>query len=101
MESRISAASANVKKAWVTLLTKDAYLPGALVLDYGLRKAASKYPLVVMISVDLPAKARDVLALRNIHTIEIGKLAARNPSKSIREERFAETWTKLRYVRHA
>ena len=86
------------KRAWVTLLTVPGYLPGTLVLDYSLKAVGSKYPLVVMAAEDLPDDAKEALAFRNVETIEIPRLMAKIQNPSIKEERFRETWTKLRYV---
>ncbi|KAJ7446526.1 glycosyltransferase family 8 protein [Mycena galericulata] len=60
--------------AYVTLLTKVSYLAGALVLDYGLKAANSKYPLVVMVTPELPQEGRDVLKKRGIPMREIQPL---------------------------
>ncbi|KAJ5404050.1 glycosyl transferase family protein [Penicillium cosmopolitanum] len=35
-------------KVWTTLITNTAYLSGLLTLDYSLKRAGSKYPLVVL-----------------------------------------------------
>ena len=88
-----------VDKAWVTLLTKESYLAGCLVLDYTLRKVESAYPLVVFATPDLPARARDVLRERGVHLRDIDFLepAAEHRSQfPEHDHRFAETWTKLR-----
>ena len=52
--------------AYVTLLTKTSYLPGALVLDYSLRSVNSQYPLVVMATPTLPEDARALLKKKGI-----------------------------------
>lgn len=45
------ALSYDTSKIWTTLLTnRSGYLAGLLVLDYSIKKHASKYQLVVMIS---------------------------------------------------
>jgi hypothetical protein len=87
------------KCAYVTLLTNTAYLPGALVLDYGLRAAGSKYPLVVMVTPSLPDAARAVLHKRGILMRKVDSLHP--PEKhvlSAHDARFTDTWTKLRYL---
>lgn len=38
------------KKAYVTLLSSDDYYPGVVMLDWSLKKVASKYPLFVLCS---------------------------------------------------
>lgn len=81
--------------AWVTLLTKQTYLPGLVILDDSLRKVASKFPLLVLYTSSLEPEA--------ISTME--KLGIRHqyceyicPPKGISHiaERFVDTWTKLR-----
>jgi len=86
--------------AYVTLLTKNAYLPGALVVDQCLRSVGSKYPLVVMVTPTLPQEARDVLKKKGIIMREVAPLL---PSDGVHklaahDSRFADTWTKLRYA---
>jgi len=86
--------------AYVTLLTKDTYLPGALVVDQCLRSVGSKYPLVVMVTPTLPQEARDVLKKKGIIMRDVAPLL---PSDEVHElaphdSRFADTWTKLRYA---
>lgn len=83
-------------RAWVTLLTKPSYLPGVLVVEHSLRVVHSKYPLVVMVTSGLPSKARDVLIARGIETIPVEGLDVRSRSTAFKDERFKDTWTKLR-----
>jgi len=88
----------NSKRAYVTLLTKTSYLPGALVLDYGLRAVHSKYPLVVMATPALPENVKDVLKKRGILIREVDPLKPEEGTHVLaaHDERFADTWTKLR-----
>ncbi|CAL1696128.1 unnamed protein product [Somion occarium] len=86
--------------AWVTLLTKSEYLPGALVVDQCLKSVGSKYPLVVMATSQLPQEARLILSNRDIPIRDISRLKPQNESSSMAEldsrfTRFADTWTKL------
>jgi hypothetical protein len=86
--------------AYVTLLTKDAYLPGALVVDLCLRSVGSKYPLVAMVTPTLPQEARDILKKKGIIVKDVPPLL---PSDGVHQlaahdSRFADTWTKLRYA---
>lgn len=84
--------------AYATLLTKAPYLPGILVLEHGLRSVGSRYPLVVMVTPGLSQDARDVLKKRGIFTREIESLQPTStPGTPLFEDRFADTWTKLRY----
>ncbi|KAH8120411.1 nucleotide-diphospho-sugar transferase [Phellopilus nigrolimitatus] len=85
------------RKAWVTLLTKPAYLSGTLVLSFSLKAVGSKYPLIVMTSPGLPKEVREVLELFGLETAPVDRLSAE--SAAIREARFTETWTKLAVFR--
>jgi hypothetical protein len=86
--------------AYVTLLTKASYLPGTLVLDYGLRTVGSQYPLVVMVTPSLPDAAKSVLHKRGILIREVDGLHPHDGQHVLaaHDVRFADTWTKLRYV---
>jgi len=84
--------------AYATLLTKNAYLPGALVVEQCLRSVGSRYPLVAMVTSTLPQEARDVLRKRGIKVKDVDPL---HPGDSVHQlaahdSRFADTWTKLR-----
>lgn len=85
-------------KAYATLLTRTTYLPGVLVLEYGLRSAGSKYPLVVMVTPALPEEAKDILRKRSITVVEVLSLQPREGSHTLaaHDARFADAWTKLR-----
>ena len=98
------------KHAFVTLLSKMSYLPGTLVLARSLRTTkpegphgyvGSKYPLVVMVTPQLPQDARDLLSKENIATREVDILMPTEGTHvlSSADARFADTWTKLRYTR--
>ncbi|KAJ7103403.1 nucleotide-diphospho-sugar transferase [Mycena belliarum] len=88
----------SLKAAYVTLLTRVSYLAGTLVLDESLKETKSKYPLVVMVTPELPQEAQDVLVKRGIPTRDILSL---RPEEGVHDlaaadARFADTWTKLR-----
>ncbi|PCH33510.1 glycosyltransferase family 8 protein [Wolfiporia cocos MD-104 SS10] len=86
------------KAAYVTLLTKAAYLPGALVLHFCLVSVGSRYPLVVMVTPGLSQDVRGVLARRNIIMREVDHLLPEEGTHklSAHDARFQDTWTKLR-----
>lgn len=88
----------SIKAAYVTLLTRASYLPGTLVLDYGLRATKSKYPFVVMVTPSLPDDVRDILRKRGILTREVENLQPKPGSHTLaaHDARFADTWAKLR-----
>ncbi|KAK7463696.1 hypothetical protein VKT23_005635 [Stygiomarasmius scandens] len=86
------------KAAYTTLLTRTSYLPGLLVLWHGLKRVDSQYPLVVMVTPDLPQDARDILLRYNIPMFEINTLLPAEDRHNVAEHdvRFKDTWTKLR-----
>lgn len=84
----------------MTLLTKSSYLPGVLVLNHSLKCVKSIHPLVVMVVPSLPADARSILERQNIATRDVDLLHpsdSNNMFHAIQNDRFADTWTKLRY----
>lgn len=84
--------------AFVTLLTKPSYLAATLVLHYSLVSVKSKYPLVVMATPDLGGDARDSLRKRGIVIRDINSLrpVAGTHTLAAHDNRFNDTWTKLR-----
>lgn len=86
--------------AYVTLLTKASYLPGALVVEHCLRSVKSQYPFIVMITPTVPQEARDVLQKKGIITKEVDFLHPEEGTHKLadHDSRFGDTWTKLRYV---
>ncbi len=85
------------KCAYVTLLTKTPYLPGALVLDQCLRDVGARYPLVVMVTPSVPEEAKMALRKRSIRIREVNILSPpQHHTLASHDARFADTWTKLR-----
>ena len=85
------------KGAYVTLLTKESYLPGALTLEQSLKSVQSRYPLVALVTPALPQRAKDALTRRGILFREIQPLQPDDgPVVTEYDERFADTWSKLR-----
>ncbi|KAF7307029.1 Glycosyltransferase family 8 protein [Mycena indigotica] len=83
-------------KVFATLLTKQSYLAGTLVLNEGLRESGSKYPLVVMVTPELPQIVVDVLKKCGIIVRTIQPLRPEEGVNTLVDARFQETWTKLR-----
>lgn len=84
---------------YATLLTKTSYLAGVLVLSHTLRSAGSRHPLVVMVTPTLPQDARNILTKSGIAMREVEPLQPTSTSGTqLFEDRFADTWTKLRLV---
>jgi len=88
------------RNAFVTLLSQASYLPGTLVLHHSLRATKTIYPLIVMITRSLPEKSRQVLDHLGIPVQEVDALhlPACRYDQSQTEARFADVWTKLRWV---
>ncbi|KAH7233581.1 NADP-dependent oxidoreductase domain-containing protein [Fusarium tricinctum] len=87
--------------AYATLITRDSYLPGVIILAYTLQRNGSAYPLVVLYTPNLPREARRVLELEapkcNMVLRECDHLLPPAGIKmTLIAERFADTWTKLR-----
>lgn len=87
------------RRAWVTLLTRTSYLPGAVLLAHSLQKQTSAYPLVILYTSSLPASCLATLAreatLSNASLLAIEALHPREQGTLI-AARFEDTWTKLR-----
>lgn len=90
------------KYAWVTLVTKASYLPGAVLLAHSLQKHKSKYPLIILTTPSFPdtliASLEEECILSNSVHLRVLSLAppSRNLPSSLIAARFADTWTKLR-----
>ncbi|BFZ57744.1 hypothetical protein PYCC9005_004797 [Savitreella phatthalungensis] len=80
---------------WATLLTRETYLPGLIVLHYSLRAVESAFPLIVLYTDTLSQNARDVIASLGIRAVHVDPILP-PPKVSLIAERFADTWTKLR-----
>ena len=87
--------------AYVTLVTRPSYVPGALILAHSLHRARSRYPLVVLITKSLTPECVDVLrqeATANplICVYEIDHLVPLECNTGSVADRFEDTYTKLR-----
>ena len=60
--------------AYITLMTKDVFLPGVLILNESLRMVGSKYPLKCMITEGLSEETLDVLRKVGVETILVDKI---------------------------
>ena len=82
--------------AWVTLLTKPGYLPGVRTLRASLERSGSAYPLVVMVTEDIDADARQLLLDDGCRLVDVQPLRlAQDSGDGYANARFAEVWTKL------
>ncbi|KIJ45639.1 glycosyltransferase family 8 protein [Sphaerobolus stellatus SS14] len=86
------------KVAFATLLTKESYLAGVLVLHHSLQAVNSRHELVVMVTPTLSQRARRLLQRTNLRIKEIERLLPEQNRHTVDspDARFADTWTKLR-----
>ncbi|KAG0645102.1 glycosyl transferase [Hyphodiscus hymeniophilus] len=100
--SSIPCSSPPQKRAWVTLLTRTSYLPGAVLLAQSLHAQNSRYVLLILLTPSFPPSLiptlRHELALTNSELLPIEPLfpAPHNTPASLIASRFEDTWTKLR-----
>lgn len=85
-------------RAYVTLLTKTAYLPGTLVLHQCLTQVGSRYPLVVMVTPTVRPEDREILTRRGIKMRDIESLRPERGRIAEHDVRLEDAWTKLRYA---
>lgn len=83
------------KRVWTTLITNTKYLSGLLTLDYSLKKAGSKYPLVALYTETFPPEGLEALKTRNIPSKEIPYLLPEAPKEYVNDPRFYDCWSKL------
>ncbi|KAN0060935.1 hypothetical protein ACQY0O_006669 [Thecaphora frezii] len=90
--------SAIFSACWATLMTSEHLLPGLVVFaDSLLRVHASRYPLVVMVTPNLSARALAILArIRNVVVRPVEPIYPPTKGTHLATERFHEVWTKLR-----
>lgn len=83
-------------KAWVTLLTQPEYLIGVRALQTSLQATDTQYPLVVMVTGNIDAGARQQLEQAGCLLRDVAPLRP-NPQlkESYANARFSEVWTKL------
>ena len=94
--------STTPKRAWATLLTRASYLPGVLTLAYTLKKHATHYPLIVLVTPSLPKSSVRALEIESrhnpllvVHPVE-PLLPPAHHKTTLIASRFEDTWTKLR-----
>lgn len=83
------------RKAWVTLITNVAYLPGLLVLNHSLKRTGTQYPLVALYTDSFPPAGHDVLDRRSIPKRRVNELLPAIDRSYGDDPRFADVWTKL------
>lgn len=87
-----------MRAAFATLLTREAYLPGTLVLLRSWEAVGSKYEFVVMVTPDLSQRARNFFQQNKVTVQEIQRLKPLEGAHTLatHDQRFTDTWTKLR-----
>lgn len=80
---------------WSVLVTNLSYLTGLLTLDYSLKRAGSKYPLVALYTDALPSEALAALEARGIPTRHIPFLLPSDNKDYSNDARFYDCWSKL------
>ncbi|KAF2140499.1 glycosyltransferase family 8 protein [Aplosporella prunicola CBS 121167] len=82
-------------KVWTTLITNTDYLPGLLALDYSLKRAASKYPLIALYTDAFPEAGHRALDARGIPKKHIPYLLPNSHKDYTNDPRFYDCWSKL------
>ena len=90
-----AGSSSSPKKVWTTLITNTKYLSGLLTLDFALRKAGSKYPLIALYTEAFPPEGHEALKRRGILAREIPYLVPSVPKEYANDPRFYDCWSKL------
>lgn len=96
-----AASTAPPKCAWATLLTSEHLLPGVVVFAHSLLvQHKSRFPLVIMATSTLSARARtmltNMLASSRIIVRDISPIYPTSTATGLAYTRFNEVWTKLR-----
>jgi hypothetical protein len=82
-------------KVWTTLITNTDYLSGLLTLDYSLKLAGSKYPLVALYTDSFPEEGHAALNARGIPKKAIPYLLPKTAKDFSNDPRFYDCWSKL------
>ncbi|TIA12317.1 glycosyl transferase [Aureobasidium pullulans] len=82
-------------KVWTTLITNTNYLSGLLTLDYSLKAAGSKYPLVALYTDTFPPEGHAALKARGIPSKRIPYLLPTMSKDYSNDPRFYDCWSKL------
>jgi hypothetical protein len=86
------------QRAYMTLLSRQSYLAGTLVLHHSLQATKPKYPFVVLVTSTLSIAAKEILKRSGIEMKEVELLMLPperyDPTKTA--ARFADIWTKVR-----
>lgn len=86
----------NERRAWLTLLGTEDYLPGVLALARSLKRAKTVYPLVVMVNEHSWSEETQQLILNEGCSVRFIDDLHPTSAANIAYERYSETWQKLR-----
>jgi hypothetical protein len=89
-----TAVKPNINRAWVTVLTGPAYLPGTIILADSLRRVESKYPLLVCVTPSVNKTEQNALKAAGCELMVIEPLKPK-VKVNVVATRFEDTWTKL------
>ncbi|KAL6713135.1 hypothetical protein ACLMJK_009256 [Lecanora helva] len=98
----MSESNGEIKRAWVTLLTRPSYLPGVITLAQSLKTHGTRFPLIVLVTPSLPAPSLRALEIESTHNLLLTVhpieplLLPNNQKTTLIASRFEDTWTKLR-----
>lgn len=91
MPREMKRADGSARFAYVTfLMMNDSYLPGALLMAYGLRRQWTEADLVCLITPEITADAREALSILYDHVIEVETIYV--PHKRSHERRDRPFW---------
>ncbi|KAG7827000.1 hypothetical protein KL920_004998 [Ogataea angusta] len=82
-------------KVWSTLITNRKYLEGLLTLDFSLKRAQSKYPLIALYTSQLDPKSVLEIRRRGIPIMQVDALIPTKSKEFGHDSRFYDTWSKL------
>ncbi|EOD44223.1 Glycosyl transferase family 8 [Neofusicoccum parvum] len=82
-------------KVWTVLITNTIYLQGLFTLDYSLKRAKSKYPLVVLYTDEFPPYGHRALDARGIPKKRVPYLMPEAHKDYSNDPRFYDCWSKL------
>jgi alpha-N-acetylglucosamine transferase len=77
------------------LITNTAYLSGLLTLDYSLKKAGTKYPLIALYTDAFPEEGHRALESRGIPKKKVNYLQPSQQKDYSNDPRFYDCWSKL------
>ena len=91
MPDAVKRADGSARFAYVTfVMMNDSYVPGALLLAYGLRRQWTEADIVCLVTPEVTADARDALAVLYDHVVEVETVCV--PHKRSHQRRDRPFW---------